>query len=75
LSIDNTDGLFANSTDAAYPTLGGPNGTTACTNGGSGFTGACSFDWGLPFFYGNTVFTSIDGQDVPGGFPAPWWAY
>jgi len=63
-SIDNTDNLFAegNGADAAFSTLGGPN------IGG--------FDYGLPFFYGRSVFTSIDGQPVPSNTPpAPWWAY
>jgi hypothetical protein len=64
-SIDNADNLFAEGggADAAFSTLGGPN-----TGGG--------FDYGLPFFYGRSVFTSIDGQPVPSGAPAaPWWAY
>jgi hypothetical protein len=64
-SIDNADNLFAEGggADAAYSTLGGPN-----TGGG--------FDYGLPFFYGRSVFTSIDGQAVPSSTPAaPWWAY
>jgi hypothetical protein len=34
------------------------------------------FDWGLPFFYGRTVFTGIDGVPPPVGVPAgPFWAY
>jgi hypothetical protein len=64
-SIDNADNLFSTNggTDAAFSTLGGPN-----AGGG--------FDWGLPFFYGRNVFTSIDGQAVPSSAPpAPWWAY
>jgi hypothetical protein len=32
------------------------------------------FDWGLPFFYGRTVFTAIYGQSTPGG-TGPFWAY
>ncbi len=32
------------------------------------------FDWGLPFFYGRTVFTAIEGQATPGGI-GPYWAY
>ena len=32
------------------------------------------FDWGLPFFYGRTIFTAIDGQSTPGG-NGPYWAY
>ena len=64
-SIDNADNLFNTNggTDAAFSTLGGPN-----VGGG--------VDFGLPFFYGKSVFTSIDGQAVPSGTPsAPWWAY
>lgn len=77
--IDNANTLFTNyPSDAAFGTLGGPNDAvgSSCTNSGSGYTGDCSFDWGLPFFYNRTVFTSIDGQSVPAGQPpAPWWAY
>jgi hypothetical protein len=76
--IDNTDNLFATNggADAAYGDLGGPNGTATCTNTGTGYTGSCSFDWGLPFFFGKTVYVTIDGQGVPTGQPAaPWWAY
>lgn len=32
------------------------------------------FDWGLPFFYGRTVFTAIYGRSTPGG-TGPFWAY
>ena len=32
------------------------------------------FDWGLPFFFGRTVFTSIEGASTPGG-AGPYWAY
>lgn len=64
-SIDNADNLFAagGGADAAFSTLGGPN-----AGGG--------FDYGLPFFYGKSVITAIDGAAVPSVAPAaPWWAY
>ena len=33
-----------------------------------------AFVWGLPFFYGRTVFIGIEGQSTPGG-SGPFWAY
>ena len=66
-SVANAEGLFTNSateSDAVLPTLAGTNPT------------GYGFDWGLPFFYGVNVYSSIDGQSVPSGAPAaPWWAY
>ena len=63
-SVGNAVTMFqSNPGDSAFPALGG-----------SGFTG--SFDWGLPFFYGRSVFVAIDGQTMPAGTAAsPWWAY
>jgi hypothetical protein len=71
-SIENADDLFTNNpNDSAFGTLGGPLGTAfTCSNG----KGSCSFDFGLPFFYGRSVFTAIDGQNVPTAAP-PWFAY
>jgi hypothetical protein len=72
-SVDNADALFAaNPGYAAFATLAGPNGSGGCSAG----TGACRFEWGLPFFYGRTVFTSINGRPVPPQTPlGPWFAY
>ena len=65
--IDNADNLLlGNTTDSAFSTLGGP---LPCT------TTPCTFDWGLPFFYGKTVFTAIDGQNTPIFTTGPFWAY
>jgi hypothetical protein len=73
-SVDNADNLFNNNppTDSAFGTLAGPQGTAnTCTSTG----GSCTFDWGLPFFFGRTVFTAIDGQTVPNVGVGPFWAY
>lgn len=66
-SVGNAEDILNNpatGADAVLPTLDGlqPQGY--------------GFDWGLPFFYGVNVYTSIDGQKMPSGAPAaPWWAY
>ncbi len=44
----------------AFNNIGGPN------------PGA--FVWGLPFFYGRTVFIGIEGQTTPAG-TGPYWSY
>ncbi len=79
-SVDNAADLFSTDPgDAAFSNLSGPAGTAACVNG----AGACSFEWGLPFFYGRSVFVAINGQSAPPGINGqapdvpnpPWWAY
>lgn len=66
-SVANAETLFTSTStqsDAVLPTLGGTN------------PAGYGFDWGLPFFYGVNVYSSIDGQKMPSGAPAaPWWAY
>jgi hypothetical protein len=56
--------LFSGSTRNydAFSALAGPNNP------------ADGFDWGLPFFYGRSVYTAIEGKDSPAG-PGPYWAY
>ena len=62
-TITNADALFAsNPTFAAFPTLGAPD------------FGFGTFDFGLPFFFGRTVFTAIEGRPTPGG-PGPFVAF
>lgn len=71
-TVDNALTDFqSNGSDSAFSNLAGSNGSDTC----SGQT-PCGFDWGMPFFYGRHVFTSIAGRAVPSGAPAaPWWAY
>jgi hypothetical protein len=57
-SVGNVDALNGNFN--AFSEIAGPN--------------AGSFDWGLTFFFGRTIFTAIEGQSTPGG-TGPYWAY
>jgi hypothetical protein len=59
-SIVSVDNLPANIT-AAF--VGGPNGSAHSS-------GNNAFDWGLPFFFGRSVFVGFEGN--PSG---PFWAY
>jgi hypothetical protein len=71
-SVDSATNLFnQNPGAAALSTLAGPLGSGVCS---ASNTAACSFDWGLPFFYGRKVFTAIDGTTTPAG-NGPFWAY
>jgi len=58
-SIANAESLFQTGNNA-LATLGGPD---------SG-----EFDWGLPFFFGRTVFVAFKGASTPGG-TGPYWAF
>ncbi len=58
--VDNADSLLSNVNNSAIPNLGGPF---------SGF-----FDFGLPFFFGRTVFTAIEERNTPAG-TGPYQAY
>jgi hypothetical protein len=55
-------GSTATQNYAVYAPLGAPNGDQT------------SFDWGLPFFYGKSVFVVMDGQAV-GGKTGPYVAF
>jgi hypothetical protein len=59
-SIDNSDRLFQ-SGNYAFNNMGGTLDTT-------------SFDWGLPFFFGRSVFTVIEGHSV-GSLSGPFYAF
>lgn len=60
--VANTDTLFDDDNNYAFDDLAG-------TSGSSEY-----FDWGLPFFFGRTVFSAIGGAVAPGG-PTPYFAY
>jgi hypothetical protein len=61
-SVANTQTLFGSASDAVFDDLAG----TGLDN--------TSFDWGLPFFFGRSVFIALDGATTPGG-KGPYVAY
>jgi hypothetical protein len=70
-SVGNADQLFTNNggQNVAFFELGGPNNSPISGCG-------TSFDWGLSFFYGRSVFTAIEQQPVSGtSYVGPFWAY
>jgi hypothetical protein len=70
-TVGNADTLFAQfPRDSAFATICSPSLVTDATAP----NGPNSFDWGLSFFYGRTVFTSIEGRSTPGGI-GPYVAF
>jgi len=64
-SIANADQLFSNN--------GISSGNYAFNNLGGKMT-SNAFDWGLPFFFGRSVYTVIEGKTV-GTMPGPFYAF
>jgi len=56
--------MLFSTNNAVFNDLGGDSGTTPTP-------ASDSFDLGLPFFLGKTVFVGIAGEAVPGGANAP----
>jgi hypothetical protein len=50
------------------------SGATAAPVGGSSDDVGRAFDWGLPFFFGRTVFVAMSGASTPGG-TGPYLAF
>ena len=46
----------------------------SAANVGGGISGISGFDWGLPFFFGRSVFVAMQGASTPKG-TGPYWAY
>jgi hypothetical protein len=73
-SVDNATNLFTQDpNNFVFTDLAGPLGPGGPCNAGN--PTSCSFDWGLPFFYGRNVFTAIDGAVAINGATPPFVAY
>lgn len=64
-TVGDADTLLSNPNNGVANGLAGPSASSSAND---------YFDWGLPFFYGRTVFTAISGAGTPGG-PGPYYAY
>jgi hypothetical protein len=62
IAIANAQTLLSNSSFVAFSNLAGPSGTGSSND---------IAEFGLPFFYGRTVFVGIQGQSPPTGVSAP----
>jgi hypothetical protein len=51
-----------------------PSVRAASVGGSIGRSNSRTFDWGMPFFFGHTVFVAIDGASTLHG-TGPYWAY
>jgi hypothetical protein len=72
-TVANADSLFStNATVAAAVTLAAPS-TSVSADGGT-FDGAATFDWGLPFYFGRSVYTAIENQNTSAGM-GPYFAF
>jgi hypothetical protein len=57
-TVDNANNLFALPSDTAFPDLAGPNSAANAQTS--------SFDWGLPFFFGRSVYVVFETKTVNG---------
>lgn len=72
-SVANANNLFSGtSVVAAASTLAAPS-TSVDNTTGSTF-GNDTFDWGLPFYFGRSVYTAIETRNTPGG-EGPYFAF
>ena len=66
--------MFTNNTTVGVaPALAGSS-LSVNTSPSSGFNGNQTFDWGLPFYYGRSVSTAIEGQNTSAGM-GPYFAF
>ncbi len=75
-NVTSADSLFAGNTviAAASALAGSSTGINSAGSGGGNFTGSDSFDWGLPFYFGRSVYTAIENRNTSGG-AGPYFAF
>jgi hypothetical protein len=73
-SVANADSLFSGNTIVAALSNLAADSTQVGSGSDSGFNGNNSFDWGLPFFYGRSVYTAIETRNTSGGV-GPYFAF
>jgi hypothetical protein len=74
-SVASATSLFSGSTViAAANNLAAPSTSVNNTGGNSTFNGGDSFDWGLPFYFGRSVYTAIETRSTSGG-TGPYFAF
>jgi len=73
--VTNADNLFKNAKSIIAATSGLAGDSTLFGDGTGGtINGSDAFDWGLPFYYGKTVFVVIEGKNTAGG-TGPFFAF
>lgn len=74
-TVANADTMFnGGSTVAVAPALAGSSLSVNNTSPSS-FDGSQTFDWGLPFYFGRSVYTAIEGQNTANGGVGPYFAF
>jgi len=74
-TVTNADKLFTNRNNIIAATSGLAGDSTLFGDGTGGtINGSDAFDWGLPFYYGKTVFVAIEGRNTAGGM-GPFFAF
>lgn len=73
-SVANADTMFSGGIVAVAPALAGSSLSVNNTSASS-FNAQQTFDWGLPFYFGRSVYTAIEGQNTANGGVGPYFAF
>lgn len=73
-SVRGADGKGSRSVDFLVESAAALPDSVAAAHLGGDFGTAAYFDWGLPFFFGRTVFVALNGAATPFG-TGPFWAF